>query len=84
MKIEIMDIAESLSESQKKKFLELTDKVNLHNPKSYAFFDMSKYKKVLEEINDLYDGKINYIRNALAAAKSKVKAELIISEFVKL
>jgi hypothetical protein len=84
MKIEIMEIADSLSDKQRKEFLELTDKVNLHNPTSYAFFDMSKYKTLLEQIDELFDGKIDYIRKALLAAKSKVRTEQIVAEFVKL
>ena len=88
MKIEIMEIADSLSKAQRKSFLEFTEKVNLLNERDLKIFDIAQYTSLLEEINSLYDGKIDYIKKALEIArqqnKHKVNAELLIAEFVKL
>lgn len=88
MAISIMEVADSLSAKQKELFLELTEKVNLLNPTSYKHLDLSKYETLLEDINDLYDGKIDYIKKALDSVKKhnkwKMNAEKIISEIVKL
>jgi len=88
MKISIMEIADSLSAKQKKQFLELTDKVSLLNPESYQMEFISKYEKLLKEIDDLYDGKIDYITEVLKKIdrnkKSSLKTESLIKEFVKI
>jgi len=83
-----MDIADSLSKKQRDKFLELTEKVNLLFPSySYSFLDLIEYEPVLNEINKLYDGKIDYIKKALdfirKTKKNKISAELLINEFIK-
>ena len=87
MAVSIMEIADSLSSKQKKQFLELTDKVNLLDPKSYSHSDLSKYKDLLISIDDLYDGKIDYIKDALffvlAFDKIGSRTEKLIKEIVQ-
>jgi beta-N-acetylglucosaminidase len=82
-----MDIADSLSNKQRDKFLELTEKVNLLNSNSYSYLDLIEYQSVLNEINKLYDGKIDYIKKALdfirKNEKNKISAELLVNEFIK-
>lgn len=88
MKISIMEIADSLSAKQKKQFLELTDKVSLLNPESYQIEFISKYEKLLRDIDDLYDGKIDYITEVLKKIDRNkslgLKTESLIKEFVKI
>jgi hypothetical protein len=83
-----MEIADSLSAKQKKQFLELTDKVSLLNPESYQIEFISKYEKLLKDIDDLYDGKIDYITEVLKKIdrnkKLSFKTESLIKEFVKI
>lgn len=83
-----MEIADSLSAKQKKQFLELTDKVSLLNPESYQIDFIAKYEKLLRDIDDLYDGKIDYITEVLKKIDRNkslgLKTESLIKEFVKI
>jgi len=82
-----MEIADSLSEKQRKLFLELTEKVNLLDSSSYSHLDLAKYENLLNTINELYDGKVDYIANILKVIekhkKLGCKTEELINEFVK-
>jgi hypothetical protein len=66
MKPEIIDIADSLGKKDKEKFLELTEKINIRDPWSYNHLNLKEYLPLLKKIDDLYDGKIDYITDAIS------------------